>query len=103
MARPPQLSPVEAYEAIQRLLAEGDTIGLTRHARDQCADRSVTLDDIRFVLLNGTVSPNAEWNEKTESWKYSVSGVDCERERLTLIIALEPRICRITIITVIGK
>jgi len=100
--RPAKLGPIEAFEVIQKLLAEGDTIGLSSHARAQCAARHVTVDDIRNVLQRGTVSPHAEWNDKTQNWKYSVTGVDCERDPLVVVVALEPWICRITTITVKG-
>ena len=103
MDKPPQLSPVEAYEAIQRLLAEGDSLGLTKHARLQCAERRVTIDDIRKVLVHGNVSPTAEWDDKYCNWKYLVAGLDCEGDPLTVVLALEPRFCRMSIITVIGK
>lgn len=102
MKKAQKLGPAEAHEAIQRLLAEGDSIGLTNHARDQCATRNVTVDDIRNVLLKGNVSPDAEWNENTSNWKYSIAGLDCERDPLVVIVALEPWLCRITVITVKG-
>jgi len=100
--KPSKLGPVEAYEGIQKLLAEGDTIGLTSHAREQCAKRHVTVDDIRNVLHTGTVSANPEWNEQARNWKYAVTGVDCEHDPLVVIVALQPWVCRITVITVMG-
>jgi hypothetical protein len=100
METPPQLSPTEAHDAIQRLLKEGDTIGRTQHARDRALERNVTIDDMRHVLVNGTVSPHAEWNEKFKNWNYVVSGRDCDNVPLALVIALEPRHCRITVVTV---
>lgn len=100
MKKPTKLGPVEAYEAIQRLLAEGDSIGLTIHAREQCVERHVTIDDIRNVLAKGTVGPNPEWNDRSGNWKYSVTGLDCEHDPLVIVVALEPWVCRITVITV---
>jgi hypothetical protein len=98
--KPPQLNPTEAYDAIQRLLKEGDTIGRTQHARDRALERNVTIDDMRNVLVKGTVSPRAEWKDNFQNWNYVISGRDCDGEPLVLVIALEPRHCRITVITV---
>jgi hypothetical protein len=100
VGEPHQLGPVEAYEAIQRLLAEGDTIGLTTHARERCLARNCTIDDIRKVLETGTVSPRAEWDDRFQNWKYSVTGFDCDHDPLVVVIGLQPSICRITVITV---
>ena len=101
MEKPPQLSPAEAYDVVQQLLKEcGDAIGLPKHARDRMAERNVHMDDIRTVLVKGTVSPNAEWKEKFQNWNYVMSGLDLEGVPLVLVIAIEPRHCRITVITV---
>lgn len=101
MEKPPRLSPAEAYELIQRLLDEcGDTISRTNHARDRAVERGVTVDDMRHVLVTGAVSPRAEWNERFQNWNYVVSGRDCDGDPLALVIALEPRRCRITVVTV---
>lgn len=49
--------------------------------------------------MRGTVNPNPEWDEAFQNWKYKVSGRDYDDEPLAIIIALEPSIGRITIIT----
>lgn len=61
--------------------------------------RHFKMDDIRNVLLHGTVSSQPEWNERFQNWNYSVTGLDCENDPLVLIIALQPSPARITIIT----
>lgn len=99
MPRPKALTPVEAYEAIQKLLELRDSISFTAHARKRMRERRFTVDDTRRVLMYGTVSANPRWDDQYQNWKYKVSGVDYDNVPLVLIIALEPAIGRITIIT----
>lgn len=61
--------------------------------------RQFTVDDVRRVLTTGTVSSVAEWDDRFQNWKYSVSGFDCENDPLVVVIALQPALCRITVIT----
>lgn len=99
MARPTALTAVEAYEAIQKLLELRDSLSFTRHARQRMRERHFTVDDTRRVLMYGTVSTNPAWDEQFQNWKYKVSGVDYDNVPLVLIIALEPSLGRLTIIT----
>ena len=99
MERPKPLGPIEAYEAIQRLLELRDSISFTWHARKRMRDRQFTVDDARRVLVCGTVSPTPEWDEAYQNWKYRVSGLDYDNVRLVLVVALEPDLGRITVIT----
>jgi hypothetical protein len=94
-----KLSPADAYAAIQRLLNEHDAIGRTAHAQERMLDRGFTVDDVRNVLRKGKVSPDVEWDERFENWKYTVRGLDCEGEELSIVIALQPAFARITLIT----
>ena len=45
------------------------------------------------------VSARAEWDERFENWKYRVTGLDCDREPLSLVVAIEPAFARIVVIT----
>jgi hypothetical protein len=101
MTTPPKLDPVAAYEAIQRLLAEDEKVGLPTHARERLLERNVTTDDVLNVLRSGVVSSDPTWDERHKNWKYTVKGTDCERVPLGIVIALEPWNCRITLITVL--
>ena len=76
-----------------------DSIGWTKHARDRADERQFTADDVRRVLVRGTVSPNPEWDETFENWKYKVCGQDYDGDPLAVIIALEPALGRLTVIT----
>ncbi len=97
--RPKPLGPVEAYEAIQRLLELRDSIGLTAHARQRMRERQFTVDDVRRVLLFGRVSGTPQWDDRYRNWKYEVSGLDYDNEPLVLVVAIEPAFGRITVIT----
>jgi hypothetical protein len=97
--RPKALSPVEAYEAIQKLLELRDSISLAPHARQRMRERHFNMDDVRRVLLYGNVSPGAEWDETYQNWRYRVCYVDYDDDPLALVVALEPSIGRITVIT----
>ena len=99
MNPPKPLTPAEAHAAIQRLLELRDSIGWTQHARNRARDRRFTADDVRRVLVRGTVSPDPQWDEQFQNWHYKVSGRDYDDEPLAVIIALEPHLGRITLIT----
>ena len=93
------MTPIEALEAIHRLLEQRDTISLTAHVRIRMRQRNFTMDDIRRVLLKGIVSPHAEWDETSCNWKYKISGRDYDNQPLALVVVIEPSIYRITVIT----
>ena len=57
-------------------------------------DRYFNMDDVRRVLLYGTVSQAPVWNEQYQNWRYQVSGVDYDNEALVLVVALEPPLGR---------
>lgn len=99
MTRPNPLTPVEAHEFIHGLLETRDSISYTTHVRERMRQREFTLDDVRRLLLYGTVAPNPEWNEAHQNWAYVISGVDYDNEPLAIVVALEPLHSRITVIT----
>ena len=99
MDRPDPLTPIEVFEAIQRILRRTDSISLTEHCRERASERRFAIDDIRRVLAQGTVSSKAIWKDKYEEWNYTISGTDFDLEPLVLVIAIEERFDRITIIT----
>ena len=99
MPRPNPLSPTEAYEAIQKLLELRDSLSWTNHAKTRARERKFTSDDVRRVLVQGTVGANPEWKEEYQNWVYKVSGRDYDGEPLAVVIALEPHLGRITLIT----
>ena len=99
MYKPKPLSPVGAYEAIQRILDIRDGVSWTQHARDRAAQRHFTADDVMHVLRRGRVQPNPDWNEKFSDCAYTVNGVDCDGVALAVVIAIEPEWIRITLIT----
>jgi hypothetical protein len=62
-------------------------------------DRKFNMDDVRRVLLHGNVSPDPAWDEVYQNWRYRVSYYDYDNEPLAIIVALEPSMGRITVIT----
>jgi hypothetical protein len=97
---PACLDPVEALDAIHRLLDECDeSIGYTKHSEDRMAERNVTADDVLSVLRCGMVTSSA-WNETFKNCTYEVTGRDCDLVPLAVVVALQPARCRITLITV---
>ena len=97
--RPPPLNPVEAFEAIQRLLEGGsDAISFARHARQRSRVRQFNRRDIEHVLRRGTVG-DPTWDDRFRNWTYRVRGADLDGDELTVVIALDPAWARITIIT----
>jgi hypothetical protein len=100
--RPRQLSPVEAHEAIQHIVAS-DGVSYSRHViRDSGPCRHIDADDILRVLENGMVSCHAEWEEKFQNWKYKVSGRDYDSAPLIVVVALNVAQSRLTVITAYG-
>ena len=99
MEKPPKLGPAEAFAAIQALLDEHDTIGRTDHAKDKMVERGFTMDDVLNVLRKGSVSPDAQWDDTFKNWKYMVRGRGCDGDDLSVVIALEPALARLTLIT----
>jgi hypothetical protein len=99
MDRPKALSPIEAHEIIQRLLDLHDTLSFSSHARDRMRQRHFTVDDTHLVLHRGTISPTPVWDDQFQNWQYRISGRDCDNVPLVLIVALEPELGRITVIT----
>lgn len=100
MNQPDCLGAADAFGAIQRILDEGDeTVGYTAHARSRMDERSVTADDVLNVLRTGMVAAS-EWNDMFKNCTYDIRGLDCDRARLSVVVAIQPAHCRITLITV---
>ena len=51
------------------------------------------------MLVHGTVGPKPQWHDQFQNWIYKVSGRDYDEEPLAVVIALEPQLGRITVIT----
>jgi hypothetical protein len=62
-------------------------------------ERQFTVDEVRRVLMYGTVSSRTEWDEQFGNWKYQVSGRDYDNVPLVLVVAIIPSQSRITVIT----
>jgi hypothetical protein len=62
-------------------------------------ERAFTVDDVHRVLMRGTVSSSPTWDEVFQNWRYQVSGRDYDNVPLVLVVAIEPALGRITVIT----
>lgn len=62
-------------------------------------DRNFSRRDVERVLRNGLVSPSPEWNEAAQQWKYTITGRDIDGDELKLVIAIDPDLRRLTVIT----
>jgi Domain of unknown function (DUF4258) len=89
-------APVEAHEAIQRLLIHPRGLVLTHHARQKMQERGISLDDLVSVLTRGTLGSKPEWNTRAGTWQYQVAGRDCDGDPLTVHVAIEDAIIVIT-------
>jgi hypothetical protein len=94
--RPRALLPVEAHEAIERLLARPASLVLTQHARARMMERRFTTDDILRVLQHGTVDPSPSWDDRGGTWTYKLSYRDLDGDPLTVVVALDDQITVMT-------
>jgi hypothetical protein len=99
MGRLEPLGPVEAYEAIQKILELRDSISWSAHATKRARERNFNADDVRRVLVRGALAPKPEWHEPSGNWRYKVCGEDYDGEPLAVVIVLEPQFGRLTLIT----
>lgn len=99
MGRPDPLTAAEAFETVQKLLELRDCISWSIHAKKRARERKFTADDVRRVLTRGTVRPIPEWDDTYQNWKYTFCGRDYDNEPLAVVIALQPQLGRLTLIT----
>lgn len=100
-ARPRQLTPPEVFDEIQRIIGQNG-VGYPKHLRERSYERSFDAEDILRVLQAGTISPRAEWSEKFKNWKYRITGCDYDNAPLIVVVALQPAIDRLTVVTAYG-
>ncbi|MES1256683.1 MAG: DUF4258 domain-containing protein [Acidobacteriota bacterium] len=84
---------------MQKLLERRDCFSWTAHARKRSKERRFNADDVRRVLIKGTIAANPEWHENTLRYRYRVCGRDYDDEPLAIIVTIEPALGVITIIT----
>jgi len=84
--KPQALSPVDAREAIDRLLEHPAALVLTSHVRARMRERRFTTDDVLRVLRHGTIRRVANWDDQRGVWKYQVSYRDLDGDPLSLVV-----------------
>jgi hypothetical protein len=62
--------------------------------------RNVSTLDIEYVLQEGQVIREAEWDCSYEDWKYRVEGTDIEGDELTAITVIFERDFSLLVVTV---
>lgn len=89
------LTATKAQEEIQRLLQQRglDAISFTSHAREKARERHFSLRDVEHVLRTGDLM----WDERSGHFKVGGKGLD--GDDLTVVVVLDPKWARITIIT----
>ena len=86
--KPPRLSPPEATRKIRQILEEG-TVDYSGHCwHERMPQRNVSALDIEYILQEGQVIREAEWDRTYRDWKYRVEGTDIEGDELTAITVI---------------
>jgi hypothetical protein len=98
--RQPPLTNAEVEAVIDGFIRLQVALIPSRHFRKRGAARHVSVSDATWVLTNGQVLGNPEWNEAYGDWAYAVRGEDVEGEVLELRIGIEPDRAAIVLITV---
>src|SRR3990167_5171515 len=88
MDKPEKLSSSEAERKIHFILEQGRVEFSGHCIRDRMLERNVTTLDVVNVLEHGKILREPEWDDKYQSWKYRVEGVDLEGDELTAITVI---------------
>jgi hypothetical protein len=72
---PQPWTPPQATERIRSIRLDDDfSISVTRHAKDQMADRDLILSDVLYLLKNGFVFEKADPSTIPHFFKYQIEG-----------------------------
>ena len=86
-------------EKIKECISEGN-YKFSNHAFERKAERLITVPDILFVLNHGYHEKRKDhWNEKNQTWNYSIRGKDFDGELIRIIVSFQEN--NMLIITVI--
>lgn len=96
--KPAPLDPVEAHRVLHALLADRDSVVLSQHVRRRSHDRQFDVFDLRHALEHGCVCADS-WDDRYQTWKYKVTGVDLDGVQLTVIVVLQSAQGVITVVT----
>ena len=99
-ARPPSLTTAEVEAVIEGFIRLQVSLITSRHFRKRGAHRHVSVSDATWILTNGRVLGNPEWNAEYGDWTYAVRGEDVEGDSLELRIGVETERTAIVLVTV---
>lgn len=78
-----------AHDAIKEAIMAGRYYE-TEHAKTKMRERTITRQEIRYVLLNGLHAKRKDkFDEWHNTWKYAIEGLSLDKDkRLRIIVAL---------------
>lgn len=94
-----QISNTEALKIIREIASDGIII-FSHHAKERMIERGYTSHDVEYILMHGKIDKQ-EFQDKTQTWTYKISGADLEGDDGTIIVAIIKRMSAV-IITVLG-
>lgn len=69
---------------------DDDLYKFTNHALERKEERIVEIPDILYVLRNGIQEKSKDkWDEKFQSWNYSIRGKTIDDEALRIIVSFD--------------
>ncbi len=83
-----RLSPEEAQREIRGIATYADVIPSNHCFFDSLDQRNYTTDDLYFVLKNGKVREQPEWNIDHSNWQYKVEGKAIEGDEAVVITVI---------------
>ncbi len=95
------LLPEEATNKIREIAAESGNVSVTTHAIEQMESRGFTMRDLLELLRNGYVDDKAQYNAKTQEYKYKIARIVDTRTAAAITVIIDN--CRLLVITVMWK
>lgn len=87
-------------EEIRKSIA-GDNYIITNHAIKRQDERSISIEDVLFVLSHGRHEEDKTvFNLKFQAWNYAIRGKTLDRVDLRIIVGFEEKMVVITVIKI---
>ena len=83
-----RLTPKEAQETIRGIAKVGSIIPSKHCFYDSMGKRNYSTQDLEFVLKNGEVKKEPEWDNDHSNWKYEVEGKAIEGDKAIVITVI---------------
>lgn len=82
-----QLTERQVKEHVHNIVGYGGEFRLSRHARKRMRDRNYNLNDLRKIILEGSLIDSEE-NIDAGNWKYTFNGEDLDGDDGSVVITL---------------